>query len=79
MRVLVIGGTGNTGQQIVKRLLEQGDTGEGQTARADVAEACVQALAAPSAQGKTFELYNVPGSPPSDWPALFSQLKSDQV
>ena len=36
--------------------LEQGDTGDGRVARADVAEAVAQALTHPEAHGKTFEL-----------------------
>lgn len=57
--------------------LEQGDTGEGRIARADVAEACVQALAHASAQGKTFELYNIAGERLADWAAMFNRLKPD--
>jgi len=57
--------------------LEQGDTGEGSVARADVAAACVHALHEEAALSKTFEMYNVPGDPPSDWHTLFTQLKVD--
>ena len=55
--------------------LEQGDTGDGQVARADVAEAVAQALTHPEARGKTFELYGEPGAPPTDWGSLFSVLR----
>lgn len=57
--------------------LEQGDTGDGQVSREDVAEVCVQALLTESARGKTFELYNEPGKPPADWEALFAPLNAD--
>jgi uncharacterized protein YbjT (DUF2867 family) len=56
---------------------EQGDTGDGKVARDDVAEACVEALLDPAARGKTFELYNGEGSPGTDWPALFADLRPD--
>jgi uncharacterized protein YbjT (DUF2867 family) len=56
---------------------EQGDTGDGQVTREDVAEATVQALAQPAARGKTFELYNAEGAPETDWPALFADLRPD--
>jgi uncharacterized protein YbjT (DUF2867 family) len=55
--------------------LEQGDTGDGQVARADVAEAVAQALSHPEARGKTFELYGGPGEPPTDWAPLFAGLR----
>jgi uncharacterized protein YbjT (DUF2867 family) len=55
--------------------LEQGDTGDGQVARADVAEAVAQALTHPEARGKTFELYGEPGAPPADWAARFAALQ----
>jgi uncharacterized protein YbjT (DUF2867 family) len=55
--------------------LEQGDTGDGRVARADVAEAVAQALAHPEARGKTFELYGEPGEPPTDWAPLFAGLR----
>jgi uncharacterized protein YbjT (DUF2867 family) len=55
--------------------LEQGDTGDGQVSRADVAEAVMQALAHPQARGKTFELYGEPGEPPDDWGPLFAALR----
>lgn len=55
--------------------LEQGDTGDGQVARADVAEAVAQALTHPEARGKTFDLYGEPGEPPTDWALLFAGLR----
>ncbi|PPK70205.1 putative NAD(P)-binding protein [Actinokineospora auranticolor] len=59
--------------------LEQGDTGDGEIARGDVAEACVRALALDSAVNTTFEIYNERGAPPSDWNALFAPLDRDGV
>ena len=58
-------------------MLEQGDTGDGEIAIADVAEACFQALVEPAAAGKTFEMYNRPGSPDTEWAALFAGLAPD--
>jgi uncharacterized protein YbjT (DUF2867 family) len=55
--------------------LEQGDTGDGKVARADVAEAVAQALSHPDARAKTFELYGEPGEPPTDWATLFAGLR----
>jgi uncharacterized protein YbjT (DUF2867 family) len=55
--------------------LEQGDTGDGKVARADVAEVVAAALTHPEARGKTFELYGQPGEPPTDWGPLFSVLR----
>lgn len=63
------------GQQAVR--LEQGDTGEGSISRADVAAACVNALHDKEAQGKTFEMYNVPGAITDDWHHLFARLQTD--
>ncbi len=56
---------------------EQGDTGDGQISREDVAEVCVQSLLAPEAQGKTFEIYNESGQPPQAWSTVFRQLVGD--
>jgi uncharacterized protein YbjT (DUF2867 family) len=64
------------GQQAIR--FEQGDTGEGSVARADVAEVCVEALLTAEAQGKTFEIYNEPGGAPTDWSEVFSHLSVDQ-
>lgn len=63
------------GRQAVR--LEQGDTGEGSIARADVVAVCVHALHDEAARSKTFEMYNVASDPPSDWHTLFTQLKVD--
>jgi uncharacterized protein YbjT (DUF2867 family) len=57
--------------------LDQGDAGEGQIAREDVAEACIQALLSDTARGKTFEIYNKPGSPVEDWEKAFAALSAD--
>ncbi|MEV7419534.1 SDR family oxidoreductase [Streptomyces sp. NPDC089919] len=59
--------------------LEQDDRGEGWVSRSAVAEACVRALEAPEAVGRTFELFNEPGQAPADWPALFRRLTPDRV
>lgn len=59
--------------------LEQGDTGDGQISRSDVASACLHALTSPAAAGVTFEMYNEPGKPPADWDSLFSALERDAV
>lgn len=59
--------------------LEQGDIGDGQVARADVAEACVQALLLDSAADTTFEIYNERGMPPSNWDPLFRTLAKDSA
>jgi uncharacterized protein YbjT (DUF2867 family) len=56
---------------------EQGDTGEGEIARADVAAVVVAALGSPDAVGKTLEIYNEPGEPPDDWNAAFAGLRKD--
>jgi uncharacterized protein YbjT (DUF2867 family) len=65
------------GEQAIR--LEQGDTGEGHIARSDVAAVVVAALGSPGAHGKTFEIYNEPGSPPADWDTAFKTLAKDQV
>ncbi|MFC1401782.1 MULTISPECIES: NAD(P)H-binding protein [Streptacidiphilus] len=59
--------------------LAQGDRGNGQVSRQDVAEACVQALYCPSASGVTFEMFNETGVAPSHWEGLFAALEWDQV
>lgn len=68
--------TDQSGDQEAIRF-EQGDTGDGQISREDVAEVCVQSLLVPEAQGKTFEIYNEQGKPPQAWNALFHQLVGD--
>jgi uncharacterized protein YbjT (DUF2867 family) len=57
--------------------LEQGDRGDGEVARGDVAEACAQALRCEHAVGVTFELYNDDGAPVGDWDATFAALARD--
>jgi uncharacterized protein YbjT (DUF2867 family) len=63
------------GQQAIR--LEQGDAGEGEVARADVAAVVVAALGSARARGKTFEVYNQPGAPPTDWDAASAALTAD--
>lgn len=57
--------------------LEQGDRGDGQVSRADVAAACLHALTEPAAVGKTFEMYNEAGRAPETWTDRFSALAAD--
>lgn len=57
--------------------LEQGDHGDGQVRRQDLAEACVQALYCPSASGVTFELFNEQGPAPTSWAELYAALEWD--
>lgn len=57
--------------------LEQGDTGDGRTSRAAVAQAVVAAMASPAAAGKTFELYDDPDAAAPDWDAAFAALAPD--
>jgi uncharacterized protein YbjT (DUF2867 family) len=59
--------------------LRQGDDGDGKVSRADVAEACVRALALESAMNTTFEMYNEKGAPPASWDELFLALAKDKV
>jgi uncharacterized protein YbjT (DUF2867 family) len=56
---------------------EQGDTGEGEIARSDVAAVVVAALRSAAALWKTMEIYNEPGDPPTEWDAAFSSLAAD--
>lgn len=63
------------GQQAIR--FEQGDTGEGEVARADVAAVVVAALGSTAALGKTLEIYNEAGDPPADWDLAFSSLAAD--
>lgn len=56
---------------------EQGDTGEGEISRADVAAVVAAAVGSTSAIGKTFEIYNEPGEPPAQWEAAFAALAKD--
>ncbi|MFG3188615.1 SDR family oxidoreductase [Streptomyces omiyaensis] len=59
--------------------LEQEDRGSGWVSRSAVAEACVRALRTPEAAGRTFEIYNEPGSAPADWTPLFRRLAPDRA
>lgn len=68
--------TGEPGSQAAVRF-EQGDTGDGQISREDVAEVCVQSLLIPEAQSKTFEIYNEAGKPPQAWDTMFHHLAGD--
>jgi NAD(P)H-binding len=63
------------GQRAIR--FEQGDTGEGEISRGDVATVVVAALGSARARGKTFEIYNQPGAPPEDWDAAFAGLTRD--
>jgi uncharacterized protein YbjT (DUF2867 family) len=58
--------------------VEQGDRGDGEISRDDVAAACVAALADRNAHGKTFELYADLEASAADWPAIFARLAADQ-
>jgi uncharacterized protein YbjT (DUF2867 family) len=64
------------GKQAIR--FEQGDRGEGEIARADVAAVVVAALGTSSVRGKTFEIYNEPSAPPRDWEAAFVALATDE-
>ena len=46
-------------------------------ARADLAAALVAAAEHPVARGKTFALFNEPGTPPRDWAPVFARLTPD--
>lgn len=59
--------------------LEQGDQGDGEVSRADVAEACLHALTEPAAAGKTFEIYHEAGRAPATWAERFAALAPDPV
>jgi uncharacterized protein YbjT (DUF2867 family) len=56
---------------------EQGDTGEGKIACADVAAVVIAAIGSTNARGKTFEIFNEPGAPPTDWEAALAALAED--
>ena len=56
---------------------EQGDHGDGNITREDVAEVMVQAMNFESAKGKVFEVSNVAGAPTNDWENFFSELQPD--
>ncbi|MDI2128488.1 SDR family oxidoreductase [Yinghuangia seranimata] len=57
--------------------LEQGDTGDGRTSRALVADATVAALFEPAASGKTFEVFDAPGAQVASWSDEFASLRRD--
>jgi uncharacterized protein YbjT (DUF2867 family) len=59
--------------------LEQGDGGDGEVSREDVAETCVAALQHHGAVGKTFELYNDPAAARPDWESAFAALAPDRT
>lgn len=56
--------------------LEQGDRGDGQVSRQDVADAVLHSLADPRSRGLTFEVYNEPGAP-RPWSELIAGLVPD--
>ena len=57
---------------------DQGDRISGMVGRADVAQACLQALLHPETRNATFEMIENPAAPtPPDWAALFAGLKPD--
>jgi uncharacterized protein YbjT (DUF2867 family) len=59
-------------------VLAQGDDGEGEVTRADVADVVAATVAAPrAAAGLTFEVYARPGPAVTDWPGAFSRLRGD--
>jgi uncharacterized protein YbjT (DUF2867 family) len=55
-------------------IFEQGDQISGTISRADVAEACLQALTRPASAGLTFELISDGAKGPPDWENLFAGL-----
>jgi uncharacterized protein YbjT (DUF2867 family) len=57
--------------------VEQGDTGDGQTSRDSVADACVAALGQPGAARLTFELFD--DATPVDWQSALRKLRPDEV
>jgi uncharacterized protein YbjT (DUF2867 family) len=58
-------------------LFQQGDEGQGQIPRADVARILVAALSLSEARGKTFELISGEGTPSASVPDQFAVLKED--
>lgn len=55
-------------------IFERGDQISGTISRADVAEACLQALARPASAGLTFELVADHAKGPPDWEKLFASI-----
>lgn len=51
---------------------------DGMLARADLADVLVAAIEHPAARGKTFALFNEPGTPVRDWAARFAALRRDR-
>jgi NAD-dependent epimerase/dehydratase len=59
-------------------VLAQGDTARmGGVRREHVAQTLVEAVLTPSASGRTVEVFSGPGSPVSDWDALFAATQAD--
>ena len=58
---------------------EQGDKGDGEIGREEVAEVMVQAMNLDSAKGKVFEVYNVAVVPENNWPYFFSELEPEVI
>jgi uncharacterized protein YbjT (DUF2867 family) len=57
--------------------LTQDCLADGMLARADLAAALVAAAEEPGARGKTFALFNEPGTPREDWGSAFEALTLD--
>lgn len=57
--------------------VEQGDSGDGQTSRDSVADACVAALMHPGRACLTFELFD--DVTPIDWPSALRTLEQDRA
>jgi uncharacterized protein YbjT (DUF2867 family) len=58
---------------------EQGDQGDGNITREDVAEVMVQTMNFESAKGKVFEVYNAAGASLNDWDNFFSEMRLDVI
>jgi uncharacterized protein YbjT (DUF2867 family) len=58
--------------------VEQGDRGDGEIGREDLAAACVAALDDRNSHGKTFELYADEEASAPDWAAIFARLAADE-
>ncbi len=58
-------------------VLRQGDDGEGEVAREDVAAVVAAALRHDGARRTTFEVYSEPGAPVADWERSFGELARD--
>jgi uncharacterized protein YbjT (DUF2867 family) len=77
--VLVIGGSGRTGRQIVDRLRRDSVAVRVLSRHGGDLDAAVvvAAFGSARARGKTLEIYNQPGAPPEDWDAAFAGLTRD--